>query len=279
MKQISAENDLTTALAKASATKKIIGFIPTMGALHKGHISLIEAAKKECGFTVVSIFVNPTQFNDKKDYERYPRTPEKDLALLKKAGVDVVFMPDEKLIYPKPDKRKFNFGKLDQVLEGKHRPGHFNGVAQVVSRLLELVNPHLLFLGQKDFQQVMIIRELIKQIKSATTVIACPTVRDEEHLAMSSRNALLSDEEYDEATFIPVWMEEVKKLASRYKVSQIKARVETLISQRDNMKLDYFEICNAATLEPIKDFSESDQSIALIAVYVGKIRLIDNLLL
>jgi pantoate--beta-alanine ligase len=279
MKQISTEKELKAALTAVQKSKKSMGFVPTMGALHHGHISLIEACKKQCDITIVSIFVNPTQFNDKKDFERYPRTIEKDLALLKKAGVDLVFLPDEKLIYPKPDKRKFNFGKLDQVLEGKHRPGHFNGVAQVVSRLLELIKPDKLFLGQKDYQQVMIIRELIRQLKRPAKVIVCPTVRDEDNLAMSSRNALLSDEEYDEATFIPLWMEEVKKLAARYKVSQIKTRIETLVSQREMMKLDYFEICNSETLEPIKEFADADRPIALIAVYVGRIRLIDNLLL
>ncbi len=279
MKQISTEKDLSTALASSIKSKKTIGFVPTMGALHRGHISLIETCKKQCDTTIVSIFVNPTQFNDKKDFERYPRTIDNDLALLKKAGVDFVFLPNEKLIYPKPDKRKFNFGKLDQLLEGKHRPGHFNGVAQVVSRLLEMIKPDKLFLGQKDFQQVMVIRELIKQLKSPVKVVVCPTVRDDENLAMSSRNANLSDEEYDEATFIPIWLEEVKKLATRYKVSQIKARIETLIAQREIMKLDYFEICDTETLEPIKEFSETDQAVALIAVFVGKTRLIDNVLM
>ena len=145
--------------------------------------------------------------------------------------------------------------------------------------MLEMIKPDKLFLGQKDFQQVMVIRELIKQLKSPVKVVVCPTVRDDENLAMSSRNANLSDEEYDEATFIPIWLEEVKKLATRYKVSQIKARIETLIAQREIMKLDYFEICDTETLEPIKEFSETDQAVALIAVFVGKTRLIDNVLM
>ena len=279
MKVVTTEKDLKTLLEAVKKAKKTIGFVPTMGALHQGHISLLEAAKKKTKLVVSSVFVNPSQFNDKKDFERYPRTPEKDVQLLKEAGADVVFMPDEKTVYPKPDKRKFSFGKLDQILEAKHRPGHFNGVAQVVSRLLELVQPDSLFLGQKDFQQTLVIKELIKQLKSKVEVVVCPIVRDSEKVAMSSRNALLSAEEYDEATFIPLWMEEVKTLAMRYKVSQIKARVETLVSQRKMMKLDYFEICDTETLEPVKEFSDADQSIALIAIQVGKIRLIDNQIL
>jgi pantoate--beta-alanine ligase len=273
------EKELQEFLSAAKKAKKSIGFVPTMGALHKGHLSLIEESKKQCQFTVVSIFVNPTQFNDKKDLERYPRTPDKDLEMLKKAGVDLAFTPTEKVIYPKPDTRKFNFGKLDQILEGKLRPGHYNGVAQVVSRLFEMVEPDKAFFGQKDYQQVLIVRHLVKELKMNVQVVMCDTVRDEENVAMSSRNALLSDEEYDLATYIPIWMEEVKKLATRYKISQIKARVETLVSQQPKMKLDYFEICDANSLEPLKEFDDEVQAIALIAVQVGKIRLLDNVLL
>ncbi len=274
------EKELKELLSTARKEKKTIGFVPTMGALHKGHVSLIEEAKKQTRFTVVSIFVNPNQFNDKKDLERYPRTPEKDLDMLKKAGVDVAFMPAEKVIYPKQDTRKFSFGKLDHVLEGKHRPGHFNGVAQVVSRLFEMVEPDKAFFGQKDYQQVLIVKDLVKQLKLNVEVVVCPTLRDEENVALSSRNALLSDEEYDLATYIPIWMDEVKKLGARYKVSQIKARVETLVSQQQpKMKLDYFEICDADTLEPLKEFDDETQAIALIAVQVGKVRLLDNVLL
>lgn len=279
MKVVIKEKELKTEVAAAVKAGKKIGFIPTMGALHNGHLSLIETSKKTCDYIVVSIFVNPTQFNDKKDFEKYPRNLESDLKLLNKVKVDLVFTPTEKDIYPKPDIRKFSFGKLDQVLEGAHRPGHFNGVAQVVSTLFSMVSPDKAFFGQKDYQQTLIIKELTKQLGLKTEVVVCATVRDEEGLALSSRNQLLSDEEYDESTFIPIWMNEVKQLSLRYKVSQIKARIETLISQHPKMKLDYFEICDAKDLNAIQEFEEAEQCIALIAVYVGKTRLIDNILL
>jgi pantoate--beta-alanine ligase len=277
MLKVLTEKELKSYIAKEKKSGKSIGFVPTMGALHAGHLSLIAESRKQTGFTVCSIFVNPNQFNNKKDLERYPRTIEKDAELLKNAGCDLVFIPSEKEIYPKPDTRKFNFGKLDQVLEGKFRPGHFNGVAQVVSRLFDMVGPDKAFFGLKDYQQFLVIKELVKQLKLQVEIIGCPTARDEEKLALSSRNTLLSEKEYDEATFIPLWMEEVKKLSTRYKISQIKARVEALAEQHPLMKLEYFEICNAATLEPVKEFTEAERTIALIAIYVGSVRLIDNI--
>lgn len=279
MKVVKTEKELKAEISAAKKSGKKIGFVPTMGSLHTGHASLIETSKKQCDYTVVSIFVNPTQFNDKKDFEKYPRDIENDSEFLKKLKVDIVFTPSEKEIYPKPDKRKFNFGKLDSILEGKFRPGHFNGVAQVVSRLLGIVEPDKLFLGEKDYQQILIVKELVKQLSLKVDVVPCPTIRDDEGFALSSRNKLLSDEEYDEATFIPIWMNEVKKLSLRYKISQIKARVETLVSQHPQMKLEYFEICDAASLHPIQDFEEAEKCIALIALYVGKTRLIDNIMI
>lgn len=279
MKVVKTEKELKAEINAAKKAGKKIGFVPTMGSLHTGHASLIETSKKQCDYTVVSIFVNPTQFNDKKDFEKYPRAIDNDTEFLKKLKVDIVFTPAEKEIYPKPDKRKFSFGKLDSILEGKFRPGHFNGVAQVVSKLLELVEPDKLFLGEKDYQQILVIKELVKQLEIKVNVVSCPTIRDEEGFALSSRNKLLTDEEYDEATFIPIWMNEVKKLSLKYKVSQIKARIETLVSQHPKMKLEYFEICDADSLHPVQDFEEAEKCIALIALYVGKTRLIDNIML
>jgi pantoate--beta-alanine ligase len=279
MKVVNTEKELKAAISAAKKAGKKVGFVPTMGALHNGHISLVQTAKKNCDYIVVSIFVNPTQFNDKKDYDKYPRNIETDLKFLSKEKIDLVFNPDEKEMYPKPDKRKFSFGKLDQILEGKHRPGHFNGVAQVVSKLFDMVNPDQAFFGQKDYQQVLVIKDLVKQLKLNVEIIPCPIIRDEEGLALSSRNQLLTEEEYDEATFIPIWMNEVKKLALRYKISQIEARVETLISQHPKMKLDYFEICDAENLNPIHEFDQAEKTIALIALFVGKVRLIDNIML
>lgn len=279
MLQITTEKELRSIISKEKKSGKTIGFVPTMGALHKGHLSLIAESKKQCTYTVCSIFVNPTQFNDKKDLERYPRQTDKDIELLKKAGCDLVFIPTEKEIYPQPDTRKFNFGRLEQLLEGKSRPGHFNGVAQVVSRLFEMVGPDKAFFGLKDYQQFLVVKELVKQLKMKVEIVGCPIVRDEEGLALSSRNALLSPEEYDIATYIPLWMQEVKKLSTRYKISQIKARIEALAAQQPLMKLDYFEICDAKNLEPVKEFTDAERTLALIAVYVGKVRLIDNIML
>lgn len=273
------EKELKSHVDKEKKAGKSIGFVPTMGALHAGHLSLIAESKKQCKYTVCSIFVNPTQFNDKKDLERYPRTLKEDITLLEKAGCDLIFTPDEKVVYPQTDKRKFSFGKLDNLLEGKARPGHFNGVAQVVSRLFEMVNPDKAFFGLKDYQQFLIIKELVKQEKRNIELVGCEIVRDEENVAMSSRNKLLTDQEYDTATYIPLWMQEAKKLSTHYKISQIKARIETLASQQDNMKLEYFEICDSKTLESVKEFTDAEQCIALIAIYVGKIRLIDNVML
>ena len=177
------------------AEGKTIGFVPTMGALHKGHLSLLQQAKKGCDITICSIFVNPTQFNDKKDLDNYPRTPESDFALLESEHCDIVFFPNEKEIYPEGEiKKEFHFGRLGELLEGLKRPGHFNGVALVVSKLFELVRPTKAYFGQKDYQQVMIVKELVKQLNYPIEIISCPIIREADGLAMSSRNALLSQD-------------------------------------------------------------------------------------
>ena len=171
-----------------------VGFVPTMGALHEGHISLVERARKECPKCVVSVFVNPTQFNDKNDLKHYPRTPEADAAMLEAAGVDVVFMPSVEEVYPEPDTRQFDFGQIDKVMEGATRPGHFNGVAQVVSRLFDLVKPDKAYFGEKDFQQIAVIKAMVEQLGLKVEIVECPIVRGEDGLALSSRNALLDKE-------------------------------------------------------------------------------------
>ena len=172
---------------------KVIGFVPTMGALHEGHLSLVKDSKKNSDITVVSIFVNPTQFNDPEDLKRYPRTLEKDLDLLKSVNCDLVFAPSVEEIYPEPDTRKFDFGYLESIMEGAKRPGHFNGVGQVVSRLFDIVQPHKAFFGMKDFQQVAIIKNMVKQLNYSVEIISCPIVREENGLAKSSRNTLLEE--------------------------------------------------------------------------------------
>ena len=274
------KTELGKILEKQRENGNIIGFVPTMGALHEGHISLIQNSLKCADITVCSIFVNPTQFNDSGDLARYPRMPEKDAQMLEKAGCDILFLPEVSEIYPQKDNRVFNFGHLDTILEAAHRPGHFNGVAQVVSILFDIVKPHKAFFGAKDYQQVMIIKALTKQLKLNIEVIACPTLREPDGLAMSSRNMLLSADERKAASLIPVLMQEAKTLKNEGKsIGEIKEYVNKKLSSNPIYKVDYFEICNAETLSPLISLNNTTKSISLIAVFVGKIRLIDNLAL
>ncbi|MCE3258899.1 MAG: pantoate--beta-alanine ligase [Bacteroidetes bacterium] len=272
-------SQLQAFLTEKRAEGSLIGFVPTMGALHEGHISLIEAAKKDCDITVCSVFVNPTQFNDKKDLERYPKTPGEDIKMLEKAGCDAVFMPDANEIYPEKDLRVFDFGHLDKILEGAHRPGHFNGVAQVVSILFDIVQPDKAYFGSKDYQQVMVIRELVKMLQYKIDIVACPTLRESDGLAMSSRNTLLTPEEREAAKIIPRIMNSVKDLKA--KGNDIRAIKEIVAGQlkSDIYKLDYFAICDAESLKELNSFSEARRYVTLIACFVGRIRLIDNIVL
>ena len=260
---------------------KTIGFVPTMGALHQGHLSLLQEAGKQCDVKICSVFVNPTQFNDKKDLDRYPRTPEADFALLEREACDFVFFPDEKEIYPeKEDKRVFRFGRLEELHEGRTRPGHFNGVAQVVSKLFELVKPDKAFFGQKDFQQVMIVKALVKQLNYKVEIVPCAILREADGLAMSSRNVLLSAEERKVAAHIPLWMGKLEEMFRKNTVVEtILKAIKEKIALQPLMKLDYLEICDADTLEPIDTANSANRVVALLAVFVGKIRLIDNVLL
>ena len=266
-------------LAELQPQKRTIGFVPTMGALHQGHISLIEVSKQQCDVTVCSIFVNPTQFNNSEDLTRYPRTPEVDIQLLKDSGCDVLYMPDVNDIYPEPDTRQFDFGYLDTILEAEHRPGHYNGVGQVVSILLEGIKPHKAFFGSKDYQQVMIIKSLVKQLNLEVEIISCPILRENDGLAMSSRNTLLTDEERKTASLIPIMMQKAKELVIEYGIDKAKLFVSDEISKVSMMKLDYYEVCDAETLKPIVSLNHNQKAISLIAVFVGKIRLIDNLMI
>lgn len=257
-----------------------LGFVPTMGALHNGHISLIEASQKNCQITICSIFVNPTQFNDKKDLERYPRTPEKDIQLLEKANCNALFLPDAEEIYPKPEEKvNFDFGNLDKLLEGKYRPGHFNGVAQVVKRLFELVTPDKAFFGSKDFQQVLIVKALVNKLNLNVNIISCPILREPDGLAMSSRNTLLNEKERKIAGLIPKIMQAAKEIILTNDIAEAKQFVISEVSKEPLMNLDYFEICNPETLENIPKLKSNEKVVAVIAIFVGKIRLIDNLII
>jgi pantoate--beta-alanine ligase len=272
--------DLQAFVRQIKNLNQSLGFVPTMGALHNGHISLIEASRKSCQITICSIFVNPTQFNDKKDLERYPRTPDKDIQLLEKANCSALFLPDADEIYPKTEeKTNFDFGNLDKLLEGKYRPGHFNGVAQVVKRLFEIVTPHKAFFGSKDFQQVLIVKALTNKLNLNIDIISCPILREPDGLAMSSRNTLLNNNEREIAGLIPKIMRDAKLVILTKGIIEAKQFVLNQVSKEPLMNLDYFEICNPETLENIIYLKPNEKAVVLIAVFVGKIRLIDNLII
>lgn len=272
---VATSSELRSHLPSSGSDRKI-GFVPTMGALHKGHISLVEQAVNENDVVVVSIFVNPTQFNDPKDLERYPRNLEADLRLLEKTGCDVVFAPDVHEIYPEPDNRKFNFGTLETVMEGKYRPGHFNGVAQVVSKLFDIVRPDKAYFGLKDFQQLAIIRNMVNQLELPVEIVSCPIIREESGLAMSSRNELLTAEERKNAAVISQTLFEAKKLKDEKDVQTVARWIEENINKNSFLRVEYAEIVDATTLQPVKSWDDSGEIVCCVAVFCGKIRLIDN---
>jgi pantoate--beta-alanine ligase len=252
------------------------GFVPTMGALHAGHISLVQQAVSENKTVVVSIFVNPTQFNDPKDLERYPRNLNTDLKLLEKTGCQIVFAPTSEEIYPEPDTRKFNFGALETVMEGKHRPGHFNGVAQVVSKLFDIVQPDKAYFGLKDFQQLAIIKEMVLQLKLPVEIVPCPIVREDSGLAMSSRNELLTAEERRNAAVISKTLFEAKKLSEHKSVRELVEWITKTINKNQYLTVEYVEIVESRQLQPVKSWDDNGEKVCCVAVFCGKVRLIDN---
>lgn len=274
MKSVNTIAELRAYLREVDAAG--VGFVPTMGALHAGHRSLVERARKECQTVVVSVFVNPTQFNDKTDLRNYPRTPEEDLALLTEAGADIVFMPSVEEIYPEPDTRQFDFGEIDKVMEGATRPGHFNGVAQVVSRLFDIVQPAKAYFGEKDFQQIAVIKAMNSQLGIEVEIVECPIIRDSDGLALSSRNTLL-DEAHRKAA--PQIYATIKQAAERSKTmtpAELKEWVVAEIERGGLMKVIYFQAVDALSLQEVKTWSESERIQGCIAVQAGAIRLIDN---
>ncbi|MDR2886808.1 MAG: pantoate--beta-alanine ligase [Bacteroidales bacterium] len=258
-----------------------LALVPTMGALHNGHISLVEKAVGECPITVVSIFVNPTQFNDKNDLKNYPRTLEKDLEMLGKVlgEHDVVFTPPVEEMYPEEDRRVFTFGNLDNVMEAVHRPGHFNGVAQIVSRLFEIVAPDIAIFGLKDFQQLAVIRELVKQTGNKVRIIGSPIIREKDGLAMSSRNMLLEPAIRKDAAIIYKTITSAAAMLQNSDIPETKQYVKNEIEKPENFELIYFEIVDDEQLIPIKSKREMNKNMkyfGCIAVKAGNIRLIDN---
>ncbi|MBL7968175.1 MAG: pantoate--beta-alanine ligase [Prolixibacteraceae bacterium] len=270
-------SDLRAILKQKREAGLSIGFVPTMGALHEGHLSLVEEAGKQTGFVVVSIFVNPTQFNDKGDLERYPRDVQKDAGLLNKTACQLIFAPEVDEIYPEPDTRQFNFGLLEQVMEGKFRPGHFNGVAQVVSKLFAFVEPDKAFFGQKDFQQQAIINAMVKKLNLPVEIVPCPIIRESDGLAMSSRNMLLSPEQRVNAVHISATLFEAVNKKELFAVEELCKWVVTRINENPFLDTEYFEIVDSVTLQPVKSWSDQCKKVGCIAVHCGKIRLIDNI--
>jgi pantoate--beta-alanine ligase len=254
-----------------------IGFVPTMGALHEGHLSLMRACVKSNDCAVASIYVNPTQFNDKNDLRNYPRNPERDCEMLRQAGCNIVFIPGDDEMYPIPDNRIFDFGFMGNVMEGKHRPGHFNGVAQIVTKLFDAVSPDNAYFGQKDFQQLAIVRKLVADMNYAINVVACPIVREKDGLAMSSRNRLLSAEARKSAPLIYRTLKEVKKQIHNKTVSEIEVFVKESFNHKNELKLEYFTLVESDTLLPVQQIQSNMPITACIAVFAGKIRLIDNI--
>lgn len=264
-------------LAAARSEGKSIGLVPTMGALHEGHASLVKRSVEENDVTVVSVFVNPTQFNDKGDLERYPRTLDADCALLSSLGTDCVFAPSVEEVYPEPDTRVFDFAPLDKVMEGVYRPGHFNGVAQIVSKLFMYVEPTRAYFGEKDFQQLAIIREMVRQQGFALEIVGCPIVREADGLALSSRNTLLTPEQRVTALAISKALFTSVKFADDHSLSETKQMVEQAIADTGGLELEYFEVVDGNTLQPVSTWDEADYIVGCITVYCGKVRLIDNI--
>lgn len=253
-------------------TGKKIGFVPTMGALHSGHISLVEKCRTQCDVVVVSIFVNPTQFNDPTDLKHYPRTEDADIKLLEAAGVDYIFAPSVKEVYPVPDTRQFGFGTLESVMEGASRPGHFNGVAQVVSRLFEIVKPDRAYFGEKDFQQLAIIRHMVANLKIAVEIVGCPIVRADDGLALSSRNALLTPEQRVAAPQIHRVLAEMSEKHGT--IEELEQWGREQIDKTPYLKTEYITIADSKTLQKVKN---SENCHIFAAVKCGDIRLIDNI--
>jgi pantoate--beta-alanine ligase len=277
MKLYTTITELQNALKEERSKGLKVGFIPTMGALHEGHLSLVQKAGGMCDVVVVSIFVNPTQFNDKNDLANYPRTLESDMNLLSTVKCDYIFSPSVEEVYPVPDTRKFEFGNLETVMEGAFRPGHFNGVAQVVSRLFEIVRPDMAFFGRKDFQQMTIIKEMVRQLNYPIEIVGCEIVREKDGLAMSSRNRLLLPEYRNCVPIIYQTLKEAKDLSQNKSVSEVKEYVVSRINKTQLLRVEYFEIVDDVHLMPIGNWSETGTKVGCIAVYAGKIRLIDNI--
>lgn len=268
--------DVTAELDRLRAEGKTIGFVPTMGALHEGHLSLVKKCVAENDVCIVDAFVNPTQFNNKEDYEKYPRTVDADAKLLEGAGANLVWFPTESDIYPEPDTRVFELGPLAEVMEGKYRPGHFNGVAQVLTRLFSIVKPDRAYFGEKDFQQLAIVREMVKHYNIPVQIVGCPIVREADGLALSSRNMRLSAEQRRHALRISKTLFASLDKMKEMSVEEVKQWVIKEVNSEPGLEVEYFEISDSLTLQPVENWN-NENIVGCITVYCGEVRLIDNI--
>lgn len=277
MLTVNTVKELKSAVRAAREAGKSIGLVPTMGALHEGHKSLVDRCRRENDVVVVSVFVNPTQFNNKEDLRTYPRTEEADKALLEAAGCDVVFMPTVEEVYPEPDTRVFDLGPVAEVMEGPMRPGHFNGVAQVVSKLFMMVEPDRAYFGEKDFQQIAVIREMVRQLGFKLEIVPCPIVREADGLAKSSRNVRLTPENRAIAPNIYRLLSESLDFAKSHTVEETIGFVTEGINAYDAMEVEYYQIVDGITMQPIAKWDDTNYAVGCITVYCGDVRLIDNI--
>ncbi|MEX0987692.1 MAG: pantoate--beta-alanine ligase [Bacteroidales bacterium] len=277
MKIIAKKEALKKAVRDARNDRKMVGLVPTMGALHQGHLSLIETAVGNGDFIVVSIFVNPTQFNDPRDLEQYPRDMEADLAMLQEYPVDIVFAPSVEEMYPEKDTRIFDLSPLDSVLEGKYRPGHFNGVAQIVSKLFYAANPDKAYFGKKDFQQLTVIKKLASILDMEIEIVGCPIIREKDGLAMSSRNRLLGQAERAAAPFIYETLQQARQMKKNHMPGEIQRFVTSAMDHHPLITLEYFEIVDDQHLHPVLHWNGPADKVGCIAVLLGGVRLIDNI--
>ena len=270
-------NELEKAVEAFRIEGKSVGLVPTMGALHEGHLSLVKRCRRENDVVVVSVFVNPTQFNNKEDLRTYPRTEEADKALLAEAGCDIVFMPTVEEVYPEPDTRVFNLGPVAEVMEGAMRPGHFNGVAQIVSKLFMMVKPDRAYFGEKDFQQIAVIRQMVKNEGFNLQIVPCSIVREADGLAKSSRNVRLSAEARQTAPSIYRTLQESLDYAKSHTVAETQKFVTDCINSYPGMEVEYYQIVDGITLMPVNNWNESNYIVGCVTVYCGGVRLIDNI--
>ncbi|MFW6020054.1 MAG: pantoate--beta-alanine ligase [Bacteroidales bacterium] len=280
MKTIKKTEPIQSIINEAKKMQKSIGFVPTMGALHEGHLALMRQARKENDVLVCSVFVNPIQFNNPEDLKNYPRTLDADLEKMKTEGCDYVFAPSTKEMYPEPETQTYDFGNLEKVMEGKYRPGHFNGVAIVVRKFFEIIQPDKAYFGEKDFQQLQIIRKLVDMLEMNIEVVSVPTSRESDGLARSSRNSRLTAEERKVAPRIYEIITEAKDNINQFETPAVMKRwgLEQLKKEK-KLEPEYFEIVDMDTLEPIEQWSDTNRCILCLAVYLGQVRLIDNIVL